>query len=139
MEVTLALLADAANATETKKLNVLGIFSNINPPELPYRLPGLTLVLKFEFDRAEVTASKLLRVVCVDPEDVEIAGLDVPLQVPDSTDVGQPLELAVHLAFNGIRFTRAGRHTFVVVVDGEVKKRVTLNVAEPQTQQEVSS
>jgi hypothetical protein len=35
MEVTLAVLADYANVTGSGKLNVMGIFGEVNPPVLP--------------------------------------------------------------------------------------------------------
>lgn len=132
MEVSLALLADAANATETKKLNVLGIFANINPPVLPYRHPSMTLVLKFEVDSLEADTDKTIRIVCVDPDGREITNLEVQAHIPVNQNPGQSMEMVMNLGFNGIRFERAGPHAFAVLVNGETKKRVPLNVTAPR-------
>ena len=132
MEVALALLADAANATETKKLNVLGIFSNINPPLLPYRHPSMTLVLKFEVDPVEADTDKTIQVVLVDPDGRELNRLEIQARLPKPENAGAPMELLLNLGMNGVFLERAGPHAFVILVNGETKKRVPLNVTAPR-------
>ena len=41
MDVTVAVLADYANVSQDGKLNIMGIFQEINPPMLPGLAPKL--------------------------------------------------------------------------------------------------
>ena len=136
MEVSLALLADAANSTATKKLNVLGVFGNINPPALPYRHPSMTLVLKFDVDAVEVATQKTLHIVLVDPDGREINRLEMVTTIPQPTQPGEPIEMALQVGLNGLLFERGGPHAFVVIVNGETKRRVPLSVTPPAAVQE---
>lgn len=131
MEVSLALLADAANATENHKLNVLGIFGVINPPVLPYRHPSMTLVLKFEVDPVEANTEKTIEVVLVDPDGRELNRIAIQSRLPNPPAPGVPIELAMNLGLNGVQFTRPGPHAFVILVNGETKKRVPMVVTNP--------
>ncbi len=131
MEVTLALLADAANQTDTKKLNVLGVFGNINAPVLPYRHPSMTLVLKFSVDPVEADTDKAIQVVLVDPDGREINRVEIQAHLPASENRGQPMELLANLGMNGVQFDRGGPHAFVILVNGETKTRVQLNITPP--------
>jgi len=137
MEVALALLADAANATANNKLNVLGAFTHINPPMLPYQHPAMTLVLKFDADPVEENTDKTIQVVLVDPDGRELNRLDIQSHLPAGDAPGAQIEVLLQLTLNGIRFERPGPHAYVVLVNGETKTRVPLNVvAPPQPPQE---
>lgn len=129
MEVTLALLADAANATANNKLNVLGVFSQLNPPVLPYQHPAMTLVLKFDADPVEGDTDKDIRVVLVDPDGRELQRMDIQSHLPESSGPGLRIEVLMQLTLNGVYFERAGPHAFVVLVGGETRARVPLTVA----------
>jgi hypothetical protein len=131
MEVALALLADAANATANNKLNVLGVFGNINPPMLPHRHPSMTLVLKFDADSVEGDTDKNIQIVLVDPDGRELNRLEIQGHVPPGRVPGAPIEMIMQVSMNGLKFERAGPHAFVVLVNGETKKRVPLNVTAP--------
>ena len=52
MDVTLALLADAANVSQDGKLNILGIFNGLGAAAFPATHPSMHLVLRFEASRA---------------------------------------------------------------------------------------
>jgi hypothetical protein len=129
MEVTLALLADAANSTANNKLNVLGVFSNINPPIIPYTHPTMTLVVKFEADPVEANTKKTIQVVLLEPDGRELHRLEIEATLPPAGDAGHILEVVMQMALNGIKFERPGPHAFVVMVNGETKRRVPLNVS----------
>jgi hypothetical protein len=131
MEVALALLADAANQTDTKKLNVLGVFGNINAPVLPYRHPTMTLVLKFTVDPVEADTDKTIRVVLVDPDGRELNRIEIQAHLPLAENRGVPMELVMNLGMNGVEFEKGGPHAFVVLVNGETKTRVPLSVTAP--------
>lgn len=128
MEVALALLADASNATANNKLNVLGVFTMINAPALPHRHPAMTLVLKFDADPVEAGTTKAIQVVLLDPDGRELTKLDIQAMVPQPGQPGAVVEMLLQLGMNGLRFEQAGPHAFVVIVNGETKRRVPLNI-----------
>jgi hypothetical protein len=92
----------------------------------------MTLVVKFEVDPLEADTDKTIRIVCVDPDGREIASLDVQAHIPVNPNPGQVMEMVMNLGFNGIQFVRAGPHAFAILVNGETKKRVPLQVTPPR-------
>ena len=129
MEVTLAFLADAANTTASQKLNVLGMFSNLGVPGFPYVHPIMTLVVKFEAGPAEAGTDQLVEIVLVEPGGQTVYSIiPEPLHLPDDHD--QPVEVLLQVSIEGVRFDRAGPHAFVVILSGEAKFRVPINIAE---------
>src|SRR5215217_4763717 len=82
MEVKLAVLADYANVSQDGKLNIMGIFQEINATALPFPLPQMYLVLTFEAGPAEFGSEKQLRVVLVDSDGNERMSLKGQVKVP---------------------------------------------------------
>ena len=62
VEVTVAVLADYANVSQDGKLNIMGIFQEINPPALPFALPQMYLVLSLSAGPAEVGSVRNIRI-----------------------------------------------------------------------------
>ena len=130
MEVSLALLADAANITANGKLNVLGAFTNINARGgFPHTHPVMTLVIKFEADRFEAGAEKEIEVVVSDPDGGELARLNAKAKLPESTGP-DPISAMMQLQFTSLQFAKAGPHAFVILVGGDVKQRVPFKVTD---------
>ncbi len=128
MEVALALLADAANATANNKLNILGAFAHIQLPRLPFRQPSLTLIIRFEADPLEANTDKEIQVLLVDPEGREVHRLDIQGHVPSTGSPGAPIEMLFQVSMNGVSFNRVGDYSFLIREGGEVKKRIPLKV-----------
>src|SRR5687768_18609054 len=104
VEVPLALLADAANTTENGKLNVLGVFSQLLPAELPYVHPVMTLVIKFEADTVERGSQKDIEIRLVDADGKPIISMKSPMVVPNETVPGRPIEIQTLIGLSGLRF-----------------------------------
>jgi hypothetical protein len=132
MDVTVAVLADCANMSSDGKLNIMGIFAEINPPVLPFHLPSMYLVLGFSASPAEVGSDKRLRVVLLDPD-----GRQPVLQLESIMTVGKPIRsgsrtyLQSVIGLNGVLFARSGDYLFSVLVNGEEKTSLPLYVNEP--------
>jgi hypothetical protein len=135
MEVTLAVLADYANVTAEGKLNILGIFGVINPPQLPYRHPQMHLVFTMKASAGEMGRKFKLEVKFIDADGKQIfnASAGDPLEVPQGQPGGRPILLNHILGLNGLPFTKAGDYQFEVLIDDDSKATVALQVNKPAT------
>jgi len=132
MDVRLAVLADYANMTPEGKLNIMGIFSMINAPMLPFALPTMYLVVTYAASAAEVGREHVLEVVLMDSEGRRLLSLENALTVPPGARPGAPAEVSAVLCLNGVRFEKADDYQFSILVGGQVKTAVPLRVNEPQ-------
>lgn len=128
MDVKLAVLADYANVSQDGKLNIMGIFQEINAPSLPFPLPQMYLVLTFEAGPAEFGSEKQLRVVLVDSDGNERMSLEGQVKVPRPLRRGAPAYINEAIGLAGVPFDRAGDYHFAALVGGETKETVPLHV-----------
>jgi len=136
MEVTLAVLADYANVSQDGKLNIMGIFQDVNPPVLPFLLSQMYLVVAFEAGPAEFGSQKHIRIVLLDNDGSEILRLEGEAEVPRPARPGRRAYINQVIGLQGITFERAGGYAFVILVSGEQKTTVSLHVNDPNTQGE---
>ena len=128
MEVTLALLCDAANTTADGKLNILGTFDRITAGEFPAVHPAMSLVLRLTASPAEVGATRELaiRVLSADGETLgEIRG-QVEIGAPPGP--GADVQLQWIFSLPNVRFPTPGPYAFHVLVGGDEKARVPLEL-----------
>ena len=76
MDVSLALLADAANTSRDGKLNLLGIFDAIQAPTFPTTHPSMTLVLRLEASAADGNRAHDLDVRFIDADGARLFKID---------------------------------------------------------------
>ncbi|MEX0801468.1 MAG: hypothetical protein WD379_09650 [Dehalococcoidia bacterium] len=130
MEVTLAVLADYANVSREGKLNILGVFSEINPPSLPFRLPQMYLVLSVEIAPTEMISELPTKVLLWDEDGTERLSLEQTIQLPTTGQAGErTINQVVGLA--GVRFDRPGDYAFHILIAGLERRSVKLRVNEP--------
>ena len=132
MDVTLGLLADAANTTADGRLNILGVFNRLNAEAFPVTYPRMVLVLTFEANSAEWGTEKEILVRFVDADGQRSLDIQIRLTVPHSHDAGRPVEWSQVATINGLQIKEPGDHAFVVLVNGETKRRVPLLVRQQQ-------
>ena len=130
MDVRLAVLADYANISREGKLNIMGVFGEINPPVLPFQLPTMYLVASFQASPAEVGQQKDVRVALVSEEGKEILALEQSMVVPPPKRAGSWTDLVAIFCLNGISFRDPGSYAFHFLVGGETKTTVPLRVNE---------
>lgn len=128
MDVKLAVLADYANVSQDGKLNIMGIFQEINASALPFPLPQMFLVLTFEAGPAEFGSQKQLRIVLVDDDGEERMALEGEVQVPRPPRPGRQAYINEAIGLAGVLFEKAGAYHFAVLVGGETKETVPLHV-----------
>jgi hypothetical protein len=97
MKATLAVLADYANVTQDGKLNIMGIFHEVNAPFLPFPLPQMFLVASFKVESAEYGKEQLIRLALRDKNggDSEMLYLEGQAQAPQPTSPASTA-LAIH-------------------------------------------
>jgi hypothetical protein len=133
MDVTLAVLADYANVSQDGKLNIMGIFQEVNPPVLPFPLPQMFLVVSFEAGPAEFGSVKNVRIALLDSDGNEMLALEGQVQVPRPPKPGRRAFINQVIGLNGVRFERPGGHEFSILIGGETRGTASLHVNEPTT------
>jgi len=131
VDVTVAVLADYANLSQDGKLNIMGIFQEVNPPVLPWALPQMYLVLSFSAGPAEFGSTRSLRIVLLHSDGQEILRLDAQMQVPRSKRPGSQAYINEAIGLAGVVFDRPGDYAFSILVGDDEKANVPLHVNEP--------
>jgi len=127
MDVKLALLADYANVTKEGKLNVMGIFTIINAPTLPWVHPQMQLVLQLEAGAAEWGIQKNIEIKLMDVDANNILSIGANLQVPRGK-AGKPVQINSIMSFNNIEFKAEGDYAVAILIGGETKATTSLSV-----------
>ena len=68
MRLELLLLADYANISVGEKLNVMGIFRNVNTSEVPARHPEMYIIVGMDASAAEFGSEHTLKIDIVDDD-----------------------------------------------------------------------
>lgn len=131
MEVTLAVACDYANVASDGKLNILGVFQEINPPVMPFALPQMYLVVSFEAGAAEFGTNKDVRIALLEEDGSEVMAMEGPMPVHHPPRPGSRSFINQVVALQGLNFANTGDHAFHVLVGGETKRVVPLRVNEP--------
>lgn len=132
MDVNLALLADYANVSQDGKLNIMGIFQEVNPPVLPFALPQMYLVISFVAGPAEFGLTKNIRIALLESDGSEMLTLEGQMEVPRHVPLpGSRAYMNQVIGLNGITFHRPGDYAFSILVGGETKETIGLHVNEP--------
>lgn len=133
MDVTVAVLADYANVSQDGKLNIMGIFQEINPPVLPFALPQMYLVLSFSAGPAEFNTTRNVRIPLLHSDGQEILAMEAEMQVPSARRPGSRVYMIETIGLAGVTFPRAGDYAFSILVGDDEKATVPLHVNEPST------
>ncbi len=121
MEMRHAFFCDAATSDPTGKLNVLGIFDNINAVSFPATHPQLTLVLALRGHRSE-SGDHVLKIILVDQD-----GKDI-IQPIEGSFTLHPDCLDANLIINiqQLRLAVPGTYAADVTIDNHFLKSVIL-------------
>jgi len=133
VDVTVAVLADYANVSQDGKLNIMGIFQEVNAPSLPFVLPQMFLVLSFSAGPAEFNTARNVRVVLLHSDGKEILGLEAQMQVPRPDRPGSRAYINQAIGLAGVAFEQPGDYAFSVLVGDDEKATVPLHVNDLST------
>ena len=135
MEIAVALLADYANVSQEGKLNVLGIFTQLNAQSFPCVHPQLQLIIMWQAPRTESGRKKDMEIRLDDADGKKLFSINAQFLVPD----GKPGRLVSGnhiIGLNGIRFDRPGAYEFNILIGGEQKASAPFEVVQiPPTKQ----
>jgi hypothetical protein len=131
MDVTVAVLADYANVSQDGKLNIMGIFQEVNPPFLPFPLPQMYLVLSFSAGPAEFDTNRNIRVALSHSDGQEILTLEAQMRVPRPNRPGSRVYINEAIGLAGVMFERPGDYGFSILVGDDEKATVPLHVNRP--------
>jgi len=138
MDVTLALLCDAANVTTEGNLNILGQFNTITASSFPAVHPVMRLVLRFRASPAELGDERSLTIKTL-TEDGEIIG-EISGRMTASTDapLGKALESPPLIwELVNMTFEQPGDYAFSILIDRDEKAVVALAVVGSSADAEV--
>ena len=127
MEITLAVLADAANVAPTEKLNLLGVFDTINASKFPTIHPFMVLAIRIRLDYEDGNKSHKLSVLLRDEAGNEYFRGGVTIDV-GKIPRGAYQHINQILNFAGTGFSKPGKFFFQIDWNKREKTSVLLNV-----------
>jgi hypothetical protein len=132
MDLTLAVLCDYANISVDGKLNILGIFQEVNAQAFPAVIGTFYLVSSFAAGPAEAEQEKVLGVVFLDADGKELGRFETSVKVPRPTRPGSKAIVNQIARLDGVSFPRPGGYSFAILVTGDQKGSVDIHVNAPQ-------
>ena len=132
MEVKFAVVADFASVTSDGKLNILGLFDQINPQGLPFVLPLLYIVVVFDAGIAEAGSNKNLRTVLMDADGRQVFENAMEFTLPPPLPGQTKIVVNQVLAVAGLRFEKPGAYQFSILIGDDEKRSIGLTVNQPQ-------
>jgi hypothetical protein len=128
VEVAFALLADAANVSREGKLNILGAFDRIYGTKFPLQWPRMVLVTRFEASAAEYGSEKSLEIITMDADGKQLGKASGKMKIGEGR-TGRQIKIN-HVLPMGMTFPTPGEYSIVVLVNGESKVTVPLEVVQ---------
>ncbi len=128
IRVPLHVLADSANVSREGKLNLLGIFENIHAIGFPATHTALALVFSIEADTGDATREHDMVIDVVDSDGKSIANISGKLKFGQTTSGKVRSNQIIY--FNGIQFGKPGTYEFKIIINGEERAFVPLELIE---------
>lgn len=127
MEVPLAVLADAANVSQEGKLNIFGVFTQLNIASFPAKHPHMTLVFQLQAAPAECGRSHQVVIHCMaeDGQKLFEASISLPIQMEDPA---KPVTINQIINLQMMEFRKDGDYSFNILVNNELKRSIPLAV-----------
>ncbi len=129
MEKLLVVVADYANMTENHKLNIMGLFNELNPPAYPFRLPSMFLIFKLRAELGEYGKTKTFTVKLYDADAHELLAIPQEIKIPEVKEGKRP-EVSGVICLNNLEFAKEGNYVFVIFVNDDPKGEVSI-IANP--------
>lgn len=133
MQPSLLILADYATVDQSGKLVAAGIFHQINAHKFPFVHLNMFLLLEFSVSRSEADRKFKLTVHLMDEDGRTILEVTADAQTPPS-QTGKWLRtyLGTVFQFANVAFEKPGTYQFSVLIDGDEKATLPLEVMEIQ-------
>jgi hypothetical protein len=138
MDKEFQAIADYANVTRENKLNIMGLFHDINVRKFPYTHPQMFLILSFTYGAAEFGTMKKMKTVLLDQDGKQLFALEGTLAIPKSVP-GARGRLFQIVVINQLKFEAPGSYCFSVMANDEEKATVPLRVNQTPDKTEAAS
>lgn len=133
MHVSLALLADYANVSREGKLNIMGVFDNINAATVPTAHAQMQLVITFEGSAAEAGKEHPMEIELRSPTGETVFKLNGHVNF-GKIPAGEPLKANSTIQLNNLIFRQFGRYCFRISVNGALLGEIPFTVVEIKRQ-----
>ena len=133
MDIAFALLADAANISREGKLNILGAFDRIYGTKFPLQWPRMVRVTRFEASAAEYGSEKSLEIVTLDADGKRLGSASGKMKIGTGQS-GRQIKIN-HVLPMGMTFPAPGQYSVEILVNGEPKAAVPLEVVQREQKQ----
>ena len=131
MNVELATLADYESVSKEGKINIMGVFQEINPPILPFALPQMYLVLVYNASSAEIGLTRETQIILMNADGNQLFTAKQSLVVPQPKRAGSKIIMNQIIGLAGYKFEEPGDYQFSVLVGDDEKCSIPLLVNEP--------
>lgn len=129
MELILSVACDDARTRPDGKLDLVGVFNELNAPGFPAAQERMTVVFVLEWARGE-TGRKPFRADLVDADGRKVLTIEGHTDVDARTEDQPPAQTRLIMPLQNVVFPHAGRYHFQVDVEGEVHRALSVHVAE---------
>lgn len=126
MKLNFGFVCDYASFGMGGKLNILGIFKNINGLDLPIIHPQLFIVVNVLIDK-EGTYKEVIKLIRKEDNQEIITPLEFNLSASKQPE-GKKIEWGVVGQINNIKFEKSGKYEFKIFVNDELVDSIPLNV-----------
>ncbi len=115
----IVLLADYANLTGNGKLNVMGVFRQINASQFPCRHLAMYLVINLQTDPIEeLRGERVLIARLIDADGSVLRQIELPFKFPERSNGVRP-EANFILQINNLEFPYPGDYAWHIFVGDE--------------------
>lgn len=128
MDIRFAVLADMANIDGAGKLNIIGVFSELNSATFPVSMPSIALAAEIVGSVAEVGSPRELEVAVHDADGERLGSVASEFTVPEPRRPGKRPTLSVVLTIRDMQFPRDGDYQFALLLNGDEKYSLPLHV-----------
>jgi hypothetical protein len=130
VDVNLATLADYADLSKDNKLNILGVFQEINTRTFPVTVPHMYAVLSCEAEPTEYGKKLSIRVVLLDEDNDanEVLALEGLAEIAEPKHSFDRVTMNQVVGLSFVQFKHPGNYRFAFFVEGEEIASVPLRV-----------
>lgn len=127
MDVLVFLAADYANVAQGGKLNVVGIFNEINATNFPARHASMHLVIKLGADMVEFGQSRKVTVKLLNADGQEGFSLSGDVEIPEGSEGKRP-EINLIYELHDLVFPEPGAYEFALLIDKDLKHKLPIRL-----------
>lgn len=128
MHVQYVALCDQVIVGSDGRPSLIGVFSELQAPAVPFTLPRLAVAARLLFTADEFGRTFRVEVAITDPAGTELGRPGGEVTLPPAPPDLESLAIDLPLHFDLFEIGAMGRYTFVLHVDGAAVSGAQLNV-----------